>query len=81
MKRSDAAKKLVEIHNSLFTAEKYNIYTDEELCSMMLERIETEIGMFPPNVEDECSDPSFSIGPSYFEEHVPQRIELGWDDE
>lgn len=47
MKRSEAVKKLTEIHNRLFTTEMMEQFTDEELCAKLLERIETELKMVP----------------------------------
>jgi hypothetical protein len=49
MKKKDAVSKLKDIHNRIFTSEMMEQYTDLELCEMMLDKIETEIGMLPPS--------------------------------
>lgn len=89
MKRSEMVQSLFNVINEEMQnickitnvapdlAERYSW----SIASKALADVE-EAGMIPPEVDlDKCSDPVYSISRSYFDEHVPSRFMLGWEDE
>lgn len=74
MKRSEAIKIIQSVIDQSYDHPAVTIL-------MKLE----DAGLLPPEIYpaegDKCSNPSIDIGPEYFEEYVPRRITIGWQDE
>lgn len=80
MKRSEM---LSIIQMYLEESDLSDLPEDADYHSRKLLNIIEDAGMLPPALDlgEQCSDPQIDISPSYFEEYVPQRIIMGWEDE
>lgn len=48
MKRSEAIKRFKEIHDRIYNVQMIEAFEESELVDMLLERVEVEMGMLPP---------------------------------